>query len=304
MRERVTNFIDRFLARSKEKLDSHQRHGDLANPVTYDDLPEGLKLLLGSHAAEQAKLLGERTAELHLALKDLSFEKDFLPEEYSLHYQRSLFSSMQSLVREGFSNMEKADDIPAIAKEHFENLIPQKDKLLALLKRIYEKKLDVVKIRNHGNFRLQQVLLSGRDLYFHDFGGNKTRAFSERRLKRSALRDVSQMISSFYYVAYDGFRHNNHIGGSRLKNYFGFIEYWAFYMSSFFVHAWLEKVKDTPLIPADKNDLAMLMETLLVERALKNLIIDIQTGKQQAVIPAMIIERVLNSNAVQAGQKS
>jgi maltose alpha-D-glucosyltransferase / alpha-amylase len=303
MRERVTNYIDRILARSRETLDPNQRHGDIANPVSYDELPDDLKILLGSHAAEEAKLIGERTAELHLALLDISFEKDFLPEDFSLHYQRSLFSSMQSLVREGFSNMEKSVDMPALPKEYFTKLLPQKDKLLELLKRIYEKKLDVVKIRNHGNFRLQQVLLSGRDIFIHDFGGNTARAFSERRLKRSALRDIAQMICSFYYVAYDGFRQNNHMGGSRLENHFAFIEYWAYYMSSFFFQAWLEKVKGSPLVPPDKKQMGMLLETYLVERALKNLTIDILNGKQQAVMPAVIMENILNSNAAPAELK-
>jgi maltose alpha-D-glucosyltransferase/alpha-amylase len=297
MRERITNYIDRILARGKENPDTAERLGELADPVSFDDLPDPVKLLLGSHAAEEAKLIGERTGELHLALHDLSFEKDFIPEDFSLHYQRSLFSSMQSLVREGYSHLEKAEDLSPLVKDHFNKLLPQKEQLLEMLRRVYAKKLDVVKIRNHGNFRLQQILLSGRDLFIHDFGGNTARAFSERRLKRSALRDVAQMICSFYYVAYDGFRHNNHMTGNKLQNYFAFIDYWAFYMSSFFMHAWLQKVKGSPLIPQEKADLSMLLETYLVERALKNLTIDILNHKEQAVMPAVIIERVLSSHA-------
>jgi maltose alpha-D-glucosyltransferase / alpha-amylase len=261
-----------------------------------------LKLLFGSHAAEEAKLMGERTGDLHLALMDISFEKDFIPEEFSLHYQRSLFSSMQSLVREGFNHMEKAEMSP-FTKEHFSKLLPQKENLLDLLKRIYEKKLDVLKIRNHGNFRLQQILLSGRDLFIHDFGGNTARAFSERRLKRSPIRDVAQMICSLYYVAYDGFRQNSHMGGSRLENYSGFIEYWAWYMSSFFVHGWLGKVKGSALVPGNKKDFGMLLETYIVERALKNLTIDIINNNEQAVMSALLIENVLGSNASPAEEK-
>jgi hypothetical protein len=40
-----------------------------------------------------------------------------------------------------------------------------------------------------------------------------------------------------------------------------------------------------------------------VERALKNPTIDILNGKQQAVMPAVIMENILNSNAAPAELK-
>jgi maltose alpha-D-glucosyltransferase/alpha-amylase len=70
-------------------------------------LTNELQDLLGSRTADQASLIGLRTAEMHLLLSK-GPDKDFKPEEYSLHYQRSVFSSMQALVRESIQTFEKS----------------------------------------------------------------------------------------------------------------------------------------------------------------------------------------------------
>ena len=45
---------------------------------------------------------------MHLALASGIDSKDFRPEEFSLHYQRSLFSAMVSLVREVFQGLKRS----------------------------------------------------------------------------------------------------------------------------------------------------------------------------------------------------
>ena len=43
---------------------------------------------------------------------------------------------------------------------------------------------------------------TGHDFIFLDFEGEPARPLSERKLKRSALRDVAGMMRSFQYAAY------------------------------------------------------------------------------------------------------
>jgi maltose alpha-D-glucosyltransferase / alpha-amylase len=293
MHERINNYIERILARDRTTL-AFEKKGSLTAPIGFDQLPEHQKEFLGGTAAEQARLIGIRTGELHLALISQTGTKDFAPEEFSLHYQRSLFASMQSLVRETYqSGNRNLKRLPENIKGEAEEIFTRRDEVLNKLKRIYAKKLDVVKIRIHGNYHLKKVLLTGKDLSINDFAGNPTRAYSERRLKRSPLRDVASMIFSFHYVAYEGFFGNTQVPKDDLQNILPFADLWAHYMSGFFVKAYLEKVQDSSLLPKDKVDLEMLLQTYLLERSLDELNYNIKNNPDKIIAPIRIIKSII-----------
>ncbi len=46
------------------------------------------------------------------------------------------------------------------------------------------------------------MLYTGRDFAFIGFEGLPTRPYTERRIKRSPLRDVASMLLSLHYAAY------------------------------------------------------------------------------------------------------
>jgi maltose alpha-D-glucosyltransferase/alpha-amylase len=293
MHERINNYIERILAANRESLDPLEKAGTAVDPVGFDELPESLQTLLGNRVAEQARLIGIRTAELHLALANAP-GKDFRPEEYSLHYQRSLFSSMQALIRETYQNLEKNfHNFPEETKREARLIADKRDELLTMARRIYKKKLDIVKIRTHGTFTLKKLLMTGRDIVIQDFGGKPMRSYSVRRLKRSPLRDVAEMIISFHYTAYEGFFSSTHIPKEAHRELLPFAELWAHYMSGFFTKAYFEKVEGSALIPKDKQDLEVVLHTFLMEKSLTHFNQDVETRAEWATVPLHMIESVL-----------
>jgi maltose alpha-D-glucosyltransferase/alpha-amylase len=293
MLERVANFIERILARDKVIIAGYPKLGSLTQPTAYEDLDDNLKEFIGSNGAELARLAGLRLAQIHKALA-AGIEKQFMPEEFSLHYQRSLFSSMSSLVREMGQGIDKKGvNLPAEIMDDVKALAGKKEILLTTLKKIYSKKFDVLKIRTHGNFGLSHVLLTGKDIVIHDFGGNPLNAYSARRLKRSPLRDVAAMIRSFYYVGYEGFLSSAQMQTEEQNNLLPFAGFWAHYMSGFFMKAYMDEVKGTAFIPDDAADFEVIIQTFLVENALHWFNYEVAHRPGRAVIPLRIIQTII-----------
>ncbi|MBA2745674.1 MAG: alpha-glucosidase C-terminal domain-containing protein, partial [Flavisolibacter sp.] len=290
MIERLQNFIERILAGNRKKIPTDLK-GSLINPVLYDQLDNEMQVLLGGPASEQARFLGKRIAEMHLALADKSGKAGFQPEAFSLHYQRSLFSSLQSLVRETFNHVDKnLDQLPAGEQEDLRSWSSKKEVLLSILKRIYNKKLDAKKIRIHGNLHLDQVLFTGKDIAIHDFGGDPYRNFSERRLKRSPLRDVASMVRSFYYVAYESILATTHVPKEEIPDLLPFAPLWGHYMSGFFTAAYFEVIRETDLIPEADEDIEVMLETYIIEKSLLALNGEISKRPDHVMIPIKLLE--------------
>ncbi|MGZ3911631.1 MAG: maltose alpha-D-glucosyltransferase [Flavisolibacter sp.] len=300
MLERLNNYIERILAKGGTLYEADENPHPLTRPVSFDQLSQELQTLLGSHATDECRLFGTRTAGLHLALASGETKADFAPEDFSLHYQRSLFSSMQSLVRETFQSIERnRKNLSENVSGELDELKRQKAKILEELKKIYSRKLDAEKIRIHSNLHLQQILLTGKDVAIHDFGGNPYRNYSERRLKRSPLRDVVSMIRSFYYVAYKAFFSTNQVPKNEIQGLLPFASLWARYMSSFFLDAYLEKTLQASFIPHDKEDLHMILKIYLLEGAIHDLNYELNNRPQYVMIPLRLIEAIMNEGQKQ-----
>ncbi|MBC3787937.1 maltose alpha-D-glucosyltransferase [Spirosoma utsteinense] len=295
--ERINNYIERILARDKEQLALaiDTSPGTLVEPVAFADLPFETQELLGNRAADQARLLGIRIGQMHKALASSKSQKDFAPEDFSLHYQRSLFSGLQSLVRESHQIHKGAlASLPPDVRQQVEQLMEQKERVLTTLRRIYSKKLDTTKIRIHGDLKLEKIMVTGRDIAIQDFGGDPARSYSERQLKRSPLRDVASMIHSFYYTTYEGFLYNNQVPQEETLRLLPFAEFWVNSMRGFFVKAYLETVRDSSFVPKEPEEQQMMLETYLLEKAVSSLTYELSHRPDWVRVPLQIIKSVMD----------
>jgi maltose alpha-D-glucosyltransferase/alpha-amylase len=285
MLDRLDDFNERILSQQNAQT-LPDLMGTIIEPVAYEDIPTEIKELLEGPVAERAHLLGIRTGEMHLALASGVNFPNFKPEEYSLHYQRSLFAGLQSLVRGTFQSQSRnLKKLPDAVRHEAEEVLAMKEEILSVFKNIYKRKIDVVKIRIHGDFHLGQVLFTGKDFVITDFEGEPARSYSERRLKRSPLRDVAGMIRSFHYAAYGGLFLDNQIRDEDISKLIPYAEQWYHYMSGFFMKAYLETVKGSAFIPKSKEDMNTLMTTFLLEKAIYELNYELNNRPNWVIIP-------------------
>jgi maltose alpha-D-glucosyltransferase/alpha-amylase len=169
-----------------------------------------------------------------------------------------------------------------------------KDDILKTFRNIYKHKIDVVKIRIHGDYHLGQVLFTGKDFILTDFEGEPARSYSERRLKRSPLRDIAGMVRSFHYAAYGSLFLDNQIRKEDYRSLIPYVEQWYHYMSGFFVKAYLDTVKGSPFIPKNKEDMDILMNTFLLEKAIYELNYELNNRPDWVIIPLRGIKAIMH----------
>jgi len=289
----LRRFFEKVLVASKE-IKPSRRTGDPRTPIEYEDLPREMKELMGSAFPERLHLLGQRTAELHRALAAHPEIPGFEHEAFSLHYQRSLFSSLQGLTRETFDNLKQhLTRLPRPVQEEARQVLNSKPEVLRVFKRIFSHKIPTVKIRTHGDYHLNQLLWTGRDFVIRNFEGEPLRPFSERRLKRSPLRDVAGMLRSFHYAAYSVIL-DHEINGQRKEGPLEeWAEAWTACSARLFLMGYSENIGGKPFIPEAREDYYILIDTFLLEKAVYELNYELKHRPDRVFIPLRGIRSII-----------
>src|SRR5215471_882897 len=138
--------------------------------------------------------LGEVTGAMHSTLASDATDPSFAPEDSSVESLGLLVASVDEEIQRVFVDLpEDVDALAPIAGRGEE--VRDQLRLLSHVGSIGRV------IRHHGDYHLGQVLWTGNDWIVIDFEGEPARSLSERRQKRSPLRDIASMLRSFAYAA-------------------------------------------------------------------------------------------------------
>jgi maltose alpha-D-glucosyltransferase / alpha-amylase len=269
------------LGRYYDRVGAFHAKGEKPPPVgmgvwgsELEEPPTAVQETIGTFL-ESARLLGCCTAGLHSVLASDPDNRAFAPESFTPHYVRGLFQSMRTLATYNLRLLHR--HLPALPG----GLAPMADRVLSLEREIIaryrplvERPLNTRRIRIHGDFRLEQILWTGKDFVIFDFEGDPVVSLSERRLKRSPLRDVVGMIRSLDYAAHEGLRQHVERGSlppENLAEFEPWARFWNQTVSGAFLRSYLSALEPAGLLPNSPEDLQTMLQAYLLNQAMRDL---------------------------------
>jgi maltose alpha-D-glucosyltransferase/alpha-amylase len=290
--DQLSWYFERVAALSREQPPTPPPPVPLVGPNEQDFRGEGHELLDGF--LEMARTLAWRTAEMHRALSAPPTRPAFAPEPFGKLYQRSIYQSMRNMTgRLCYRLAREQGRIPPDARRLAERLVGLQDDILKKFRTVLDPQLGGLRIRVHGDFHLGQLLFTGKDYVVIDFEGDSTKTIGERRVKRSPLRDVANMVRSFDYAVQSVFfglassrgRSPGLIRAEDRHAVAPWVTAWYNRVARAYVMEYLAALGDSPIIPAGEYGRRTLLELLLLEKALHEADSDLTNRPAWLAIP-------------------
>ncbi|MBF0464558.1 MAG: putative maltokinase [Nitrospirae bacterium] len=289
----ITRFYEDILSSKPNAGEIKVLHKSLLDG-NYENIPKILVDLIGIRFLAMVSKLGKTTGDLHLTLALHNDNPDFTPEPFSTLYQRSLYQSMHSMAKRNLELLRKnLKTLPDPVKEESENILNHEKEVLQLFKLMVEMKITASKIRIHGDYHLGQVLWRGNELVIIDFEGEPLRSLSDRRLKRSPLRDLAGMIRSLHYATYSTLLKTAIFTQKDILELTPWADLWYFYMSGIFLSSYLNRVKTMEFIPSGRVEFENLLRVLMLEKAVYELGYELNNRPEWLIIPLKGVAHIL-----------
>ncbi|MFH0753457.1 MAG: maltose alpha-D-glucosyltransferase [Candidatus Omnitrophota bacterium] len=259
-----------------------------------------MKMVIDPFYIEMVKRLAFRTAQMHQQLAVNTPDPNFKPETFSMLYQRSIYQNMGSRARLTLRTLRKYCEklSPELQGEAVPVLEAERE-IYDWFKTILSTKFTGKTIRIHGDFHLGQVLFTGKDFMIIDFEGEPARSLSERRLKRSALRDVAGMLRSFHYASYATLFMNRTVREADVSLLEAAADRWNHHVGGVFLNAYFDAVGDAEFLPKDRREVDVLLRSFLLDKAIYELYYELNNRPDWMVIPLRGIRHILKTFSIQ-----
>jgi trehalose synthase-fused probable maltokinase len=235
------------------------------------DYPPVARQLIGPYL-ESAERLGQRTAELHLALSQVVDDPAFTPEPLTVEYRKTRYDSMVRSTAGTLALLqERMELLSRVGQAKARRLFDLKPVLERTFNAFRDLESPILRIRCHGDYHLGQLLCTGTDFKIIDFEGEPARSLAERRMKHPALVDVAGMVRSFYYAPFAflvGKRAGTTVASQETPQESPtWARFWSDWASAAFLKAYLDIAAGTRFWPRNDADVRLLFDAYLVEKA-------------------------------------
>jgi maltokinase len=223
--------------------------------------------------------LGEVTGEMHTTLGSDVNDPAFAAETPSVESLGLLTATVDEEIESVFLSLPDDD-------EQLAPIIGRGEEVREQLRMLTYAGATGKIIRTHGDYHLGQTLWSQDDWVILDFEGEPARPVTERRRKRSPLRDVAGMLRSFAYAAI----------AAELLHDTAAPDGWEDEARVQFLDGYLETA-DPTLLPSGSLAIERLLTVFELEKAVYELRYELDNRPDWVRIPVAGIQRLIEHAA-------
>jgi len=232
----------------------------------------------GEDLLPELRELGRVTGRMHAVLASDASDPAFAPEEPSSEALSLLTATVDEEIDRVFLDLRP--DGPAA------EIAGRGEEVREQLRLLSHVGVAGRTIRTHGDYHLGQTLLTDRGWVLLDFEGEPARSLTERRRKRSPLRDVAGMLRSFAYAA----------SAAEILRGTPAPADWEKRARGEFLGGYMETV-DPTLLPPSGSALEQLLTVFELEKAVYELRYEVNNRPDWVGIPVAGIMRLLEAPA-------
>ena len=248
------------------------------------EVPPLVADVMGGYIAS-ARLLGQRTGELHEALASDTRDPAFAPEPFTALYRRSLYQSLRATADQALALLaQRLPNLPEQMRPDAEKMLKLENTIFARFRQIVDRKITGMRIRCHGDLHLGQVLFTGKDFVITDFEGEPVRSITERRIKRSPLRDVAGVLRSFDYAALSKLKGND-IGPENRGQLKIWGRFWSIWAAVHYLKGYFQVTGKSSLMPKTQEEIRLALDTYMLEKALYEVAYELNNRPDWVDIP-------------------
>jgi maltose alpha-D-glucosyltransferase/alpha-amylase len=283
--DHVSEFFERAAAAAEPAPHAPQTTADLLQSARQPDA--NARERIGTYIGD-AILIGQRTAELHNTLGHAEDDPNFRPEPFTGFYQRSMYQNMRNQAGRILQLLEKkAASLEGPVRVAADRVHELTEPILERMRRLISEPISAVRIRCHGDYHLGQLLFTGKDFVVTDFEGEPLHPLSERRMKRTPLRDVSGMLRSFHYAAHaplvvEGSKRT--VRDEDITMLRGWARYWYAHVSAAFLEGYFRHI-DSRLLPVDERHREIILDSFLLEKAIYEMGYELNNRPEWLAVP-------------------
>jgi len=218
------------------------------------------------------------TGEMHTVLASDANDPAFSPETPSVEALGLLTATIDEEIERVFVMLP--DD------ERLEPILGRGEEVREQLRMLAHSGATGKAIRTHGDYHLGQTLWAEQDWVVLDFEGEPARSLTERRRKRSPLRDVAGMLRSFAYAA----------TAVQLLRGAPAPEGWEEQARARFLEGYLVTVDQT-LLPSGQAAIERMLSVFELEKAVYELRYELDNRPEWIGIPVAGIQRLIEQAA-------